>query len=134
MRFVVRSLEGFTTRRVKKIVLDGTSNLIEDTPRDLGWARNNWIPEIGPGPGDPVGSRDDAGVGAASAAQQQGIAAIAVTYKLGMGIITITNNVPYIVYLNEGSSQQAPAGFVQAAIFRAVRDANKPGGGSLQAF
>jgi hypothetical protein len=117
---------------VKKIVLDATANLTEDTPRDLGWARNNWIPEIGPGPDAPAGSREESGISAAQAAQQQGIAAIAVTYRLGLGIITITNNVPYIVYLNEGSSQQAPAGFVQAAIFRAVQGANKLGGGSLQ--
>jgi hypothetical protein len=129
VRMIVRSLEGFTTRRVTRIVLNATANLTEDTPRDLGWARNNWIPEIGPGPDNPVGERTEAGAGAAQAAQQQGIAAIVVSYKLGMGIITISNNVPYIVYLNEGSSPQASPGFVQAAILRAVQDAEKPGGG-----
>ncbi len=33
---------------------------------------------------------------------------------------TITNRESYIVQLNRGSSQQAPAGFVQAAIIHAV--------------
>lgn len=32
--------------------------------------------------------------------------------------IYITNNVPYIEFLNEGSSSKAPAGFVEAAISR----------------
>lgn len=128
VRLVVRSLGRFTTDKVKRIVLDATANLIEDTPRDTGWARNNWVPEIGPGPDDPAGDRDNAG--AARVAQQKGIASVAVGYKLGMGIVTITNNVPYIVMLNEGTSQQAPAGFVQAALFRAVHGAEK--GGSLQ--
>ena len=125
---ITGSLEGFATRRVKKILLDATANLFEDTPRDLGWARKNWIPEIGPGPEAPAGDRKN--ISAATAEQQQGIAAIAVSYRLGLGIITITNNVPYIIYLNGGSSTQAPAGFVQAEIFRAVQGANK--GGSLQ--
>lgn len=124
---MIKALRRFTEGKVKRIVLDATSNLQEDTPRETGWARNNWIPEIGPGLADAVGDRSD--VGSASAAQQQGIATIATSYKLGMGIITIANNVPYIVYLNEGSSQQAPAGFVQAAIFRAVQGAER--GGSL---
>ena len=129
VRLVVRSLGQFTTRKIKKIVLDVTANLVEDTPRDTGWARNNWIPEIGPGPDNPVGEPGDSN--AAKAVQQKGIASVALGYKLGMGIITITDNVPYIVRLNEGSSQQAPAGFVQAAIFRAVQGAEKGGGGSL---
>lgn len=129
VRIIVQSLESFTTRKVKRIVLDATANLTEDTPRDIGWARNNWIPEIGPGPMEPAGDRE--APEAAAAEQQQGIASIAIGYKLGLGIITITNNVPYIIYLNEGSSQQAPAGFVQAAIFRAVQGANRSGGGSL---
>ena len=127
VRVIVRSLEGFPTKRVKRIVLNATANLTEDTPRDTGWARNNWIPEIGPGPNEPTGERENPD--AAGAAQQQGIAAIAATYKLGMGIITISNNVPYIVFLNEGSSKQAAPGFVQAAILRAVQSVDKPGGG-----
>ncbi len=35
------------------------------------------------------------------------------------GRLFLSNNVPYISRLNDGSSGQAPAGFVQAAIARA---------------
>lgn len=125
VRIVVNALERFATDKVKKIVLDCTANLIEDTPRDTGWCRNNWIPEIGPGGDDPIGSRNEGGVTAARAAQQQGIATIALSYKLGLGVITISNNVPYVTILNEGSSTQAPAGFVQAAILKAVESAGR---------
>ena len=35
----------------------------------------------------------------------------------------LVNNVPYIGVLDQGHSQQAPAGFVQAAIDRSIRGA-----------
>lgn len=34
----------------------------------------------------------------------------------------LRNDVPYVVRLNAGSSRQAPAGFVEAAIDRALED------------
>lgn len=122
IRVVLREFRGFTERIVRRIVLDATANLTEDTPVDTGWARANWIPSIGAPPSQPTGSPTD--VGAARAAQQQGVAAIAVGYTLEQGNVSITNNVPYIRRLNEGSSGQAPAMFVQSAIARALNNAN----------
>jgi hypothetical protein len=127
IKVVLNALNDFTADSVKEIVLDATSNLIEDTPRDTGWARNNWIPEIGPGTPGPVG--DPERPRQAGAQQQQAVARIAIAYKLGMGIVTIYNNVPYINRLNKGHSKQAPSGFVQAAILRAVNGAGL--GGSI---
>ena len=37
-------------------------------------------------------------------------------YRLGQGTIFITNSVPYIVFLEEGSSDQAPRGMTRFAI------------------
>jgi hypothetical protein len=37
-----------------------------------------------------------------------------------MGEVHVSNAVPYVQSLNDGHSQQAPAGFVQAAIAKAV--------------
>ncbi len=127
IQVVIRAFEGFSERVVKSIILDSTANLIEDTPVDLGWARANWIPSIGPPPSGPVGEADvgDPDVGAARSAQQDGISRIAVGYRLSQGNVSITNNVPYIRRLNEGSSAQAPAAFVQSAIARALDKANQ---------
>jgi len=127
IRFVLDVLTRFTEKHVKVITLDAVANLVQDTPRRTGWARSNWVPSIGtpkdldgtPPPEDqaagPVRQRD--------AAREAGIAAIVTSYRLSLGRIYITNNVPYIRRLNDGHSKQAPAGFVQGAILRAVRRA-----------
>lgn len=119
VRVVVRAVRGFTETIVKKITLDVTANLIEDTPRDTGWARSNWVPTIGMPPAEEalVGSPEQVN----TSVQQSGIAKVATGYRLIQGAIFISNNVPYIGRLNDGSSKQAPSGFVQAAILRAVR-------------
>lgn len=122
VKVVVRDLNGFVERTVQRIALNVVANLQEDTPVDTGWARANWIPEIGTPFEGTAGTREAAESGNVDVATQQfGIAKVATAYKLGPPIY-ITNNVPYIERLNEGSSSQAPAAFVQAAILRAVRD------------
>ena len=52
--------------------------------------------------------------------QAAGQARIASSYRIEQGNVYISNNVSYIVLLNEGSSAQAPAAFVQMAIGRAL--------------
>lgn len=120
---IVKALDQFAERIVTKITLDITANLIEQTPIDTGWARANWVPSIGqdrivslqnivnPSPTDVAGAK---------ASQSEGIASVATGFKLADKAVFISNNVPYIVRLNEGSSKQAPAGFVTSAIQKAV--------------
>lgn len=131
IRFVLDALNRFTEKHVKVITLDAVANLVEDTPRRTGWARSNWVPSIGsPKELDGTPPAEDqarAAVGQRDAAREAGIAQIVTGYRLSLGRIYITNNVPYIQRLNDGSSKQAPAGFVQAAILRAVRGAFVPG-------
>lgn len=107
---------------IKKLALDIVANLVRDpgeggTPVDTGWARANWIPQIGKPADAAVG--DNESVGVAQAAQSQGEGQLAF-YRLNSGSVYITNNVPYIMRLNDGYSKQAPSGFVQAAIIEAV--------------
>lgn len=124
IRIVVRALEGFVERRVTQLALDIVANLVAapsegGTPVDTGWARANWQPSIGKRAEAAVGSPDSV----TGAAQSAGLSAL-LAWKLSSGAkIYITNNVPYIGRLNRGSSQQAPAGFVQAAIRRAIGSA-----------
>lgn len=130
LRFVLDVLNGFTEKHVKIITLDAVANLVEDTPRKTGWARANWIPSIGqPTAVDGSPPTEDAAKSAVrqrDAARESAIANIVSAYKLPMGRVFISNNVPYINRLNDGHSKQAPAGFVQAAILRAARGAFVP--------
>lgn len=121
IRIIVGGLEQFSEREIIRLSLEVTANLIEATPVDLGWARANWVPSITQAYEANVGQPNDAAdISAARRRQTEGRAALA-GYKLTRGPIFVTNNVPYIQKLNEGSSQQAPAGFVQMAIQTAVK-------------
>jgi len=119
---VVEALNRVTVKVIQQVTLDAVANLTEPpptgTPIDTGWARNNWVPSIGTPLESPVGSPDNPA--AAAAARDAGIAEVLTRYTLSDGVIFISNNVPYIGRLNDGSSTQSPAGFIQAAILRAV--------------
>lgn len=99
-------------RQVAKIVvatvLELDANLREATPVKTGHARANWIPSIG-SPNLEVGDGE----------HDAGVAAI-VTYKLEDGPAFETNNVPYVPILNGGTSDQAPALFIEASRDKAV--------------
>jgi len=125
IRVVVQSLEGFVTTLIKKLVLDIVANLQRapsegGTPVDTGWARANWIPNIGSPTKGVSGSREQAEAGILPTGSTSGVAKVATSYRLSKGPVHITNNVPYILPLNEGSSKQAPKGFVQQAVRKAV--------------
>jgi len=120
---VIKSLEIFTEGLIRKMAFDVVANLRKagsegGTPVDTGWARANWVPSLGGEPAsEPVGSKIS--VLSAEAATQSGLGSL-LNYKLLIGPVYITNNVPYITRLNDGHSSQAPKGFVQAAITAAV--------------
>lgn len=121
IRAIVRGLDRLTERVVTKITLDVTANLVETTPVDTGWARANWVPALSkPFVANlgavPVTAQN---ASAAGVRQQAAVAGIA-GYRLSMGRVFVSNNVPYIQELNAGSSRQAPSGFVQRAIAKAV--------------
>lgn len=114
---IVKALERFVEKKVKAVTLNATANLIEDTPRKTGWARANYVPSIGKASTATAGTREKV----STAMQEAGIASVVTGYKLSRGRVFISNNVPYLIFLNDGSSQQAPAMFIQAALARAVR-------------
>lgn len=121
---ILEGLDTFTEKRVSAIGLGVVANLREDTPRDTGWARSNWIGSKrrpSDGLSEPSGRPSGGDVATARAAQAAGEAEIA-SFKLEDGALYVANNVPYIQPLNSGSSKQAGEGFVERAIERAVRD------------
>jgi uncharacterized protein CbrC (UPF0167 family) len=112
--YVIDEFEKAVTRVVRGLTLDIVADLQEKTPVDTGWARANWIPNIGGRFSDsPVGQRIKGSIDVAT--QQTAIATIATQFQVGPPI-HITNNVPYIQKLNQGTSQQAPAGYVDDII------------------
>lgn len=123
---VVGNLTSFVERVIKKLTLDITANLIEDTPVDTGWAKSNWVPSIGephPVDQDENMTRGDKVVEVPFARQEQdtGIASIP-SYRLSDGPTNITSGVPYIELLNAGHSEQAEAQYVEHAIDRAIQE------------
>lgn len=122
---IIQALNGLTERSVSAIGLEVVANLREDTPRDTGWARANWIGSKGrsaEGLDQPEGRPTPADVASARAASAQGEADI-VSYRLRDGELYISNNVPYIQQLNSGTSRQAGEGFVERSIERGVSTA-----------
>jgi len=120
-----REMEDFVNKAVRKLSLEIVANLTAPpssggTPVDTGWARSNWIPAIGVPVRDPAGSRS----AVTTSAQQAGVASL-LSYTRDKGTVFISNNVHYINKLNAGSSSQAPAGFVQVAIIKAIGSLQK---------
>lgn len=122
IRRIISELEEVTAKAVTVITLEVAANLIELTPVDTGWARANWVPNIG-GPFEAfVSEFDDDDARKAAVPGQRGIQQqatgllVAGGYNINQGAVYVTNNVPYIQVLNTGSSTQAPAAFIQNAI------------------
>lgn len=120
IRAIVTGLTRVTEKVITRLSFNVTANLIEDTPVDTGWARANWVPSIGVSYDSPAVAPSDPGQVSGQAAAQQAAVAGLTGYKLRRGRVFISNNVPYIRRLNDGSSKQAPRGFVQAAIRRGI--------------
>lgn len=123
VRAVIGALNDFTSRVITALSVNITAELIERTPVDTGWARANWIPRIGDGDVQEQETEAvEALVPGRRAEQSSAVAALAAGgYDVSQGPIFIGNGVPYIVRLNEGSSRQAPAGFVQQSIPAGIR-------------
>lgn len=126
--FVIADLDRYTRGEVIALALNVNANLRDapplGTPIDTGWASANWVPSVGEPFTDPAASqvRDPTPGQVAARAQvaEQGVNEV-LSWRNGDGPIFSTNNVPYIIPLNNGHSGQSPRGFVQAAIEKAIR-------------
>jgi len=99
-------------RVVRRAALAADTALVQVTPVDTGRARGNWVPSIG-SPAEFALPQTE--IPSAAETLADGVRTIG-AWKLGMGPIFISNSVPYIIPLEEGHSQQAPAGMTKAAI------------------
>lgn len=93
---------------VKKVSLQVLTGVVLRTPVDTGRARGNWQLTLGE-PAEKVIDRSDKNENPMTVGQE--MAKAAQINKLGVDVF-ITNNVEYILYLEEGTSKQAPSGMV----------------------
>lgn len=110
-------LEREVERVLKETVIGVVTEVARDTPVLTGQASSNWITNIGSQFPFYI-ANEDVPNGAASDSIEW--AKKAVAQLKHTDTIHITNNVPYIVQLNRGTSKQAPALFVQSAVLRAA--------------
>lgn len=111
------AIEKLTSLISRKIALDVLSRVVLATPVDTGRARANWQAEVGSAPTTELQTTDKGGGSTIS----QGSANIATHEQTPFSEINIVNNLPYIGRLNDGSSTQAPAGFVESAVDAAAK-------------
>lgn len=97
----------------KKIAFDIFADLVEQTPVDTGRAMNNWNISVGTA---DRSVKEEGGSPAGIQGAKEGIAAATLAGLKPFSTVWISNSLPYIVFLNEGSSDQAPSGFVERSI------------------
>lgn len=111
-------------RTVRRVALVADQVLVSGTPVDTGRARSNWLVQLNQ-PAEGIieayvpGEFGTTGGANTQAALNQAQAAIS-NYTHG-DVIHITNNLPYMQALNDGSSDQAPANFIEDGIQQAVQ-------------
>ena len=97
-----------TPLALKRLVFDALNRIISRTPVDTGRAQAGWIPYMEAN-GSPVtikGNQSDISQGRSEGSYNE-------SFHGSKLFIEITNGVPYILFLEYGSSGQAPTGMVR---------------------
>jgi hypothetical protein len=99
-------------KTVRKVAMAIDQTVVMATPVDKGRARANWIAALDVPVTSPTEAQDPSGAAAIAQA-----ASVVGQYDGDRNSeVHITNNLPYIGPLNDGSSRQAPKNFVQQAV------------------
>lgn len=91
----------------RKIIIDLDTRVVLGTPVDEGRARGNWFPSLNA----PSDAMDWASLSPSGGEAVQRATALAMSAKIG-DVAWLTNNLPYILPLENGHSRQAPQGMV----------------------
>ncbi len=113
MRVLGRRVEVNSNKTVVKAALLINQAVVSGTPVDTGQARGGWLVGINSAPSEVSEELDPSG-GATISRNESKIRRVR-----GDQTVHIVNNVGHIGFLNDGSSSQAPAGFVEAAVNQA---------------
>lgn len=101
----------FTKKESVQLALEIHGRLVEETPKDTGFAAANWVPQIGSRYPSVVGSPESID----TSQQASGVAQL-MNWNIKRGPAYISNNVEYIQALNAGHSKQAPSMFVEKIV------------------
>lgn len=113
---------------VRTAALAADTELVLATPVDTGRARSNWVASVNEAVTEtraPYAEGIGGSTGASNAQSAIDQAKAVIEERKTEQTLYISNNLSYIARLNEGSSAQAPAGFVQTAVKRAVQIARQ---------
>lgn len=114
-----KTIKADTSKLAVDTAMAIVGNLAYKTPVDTSQAISNWIVTIGAENQTQIKPHFPGIQGStyrASAAETIANAKAVLSSKKPGQSIFITNNLPYIKKLNDGSSSQAPAGFVESAV------------------
>ena len=123
---VLDELTELTSEEVRTVGFKVLQGVTLKTPKDTGQATSGWLMGIGSAPtAAPAaayvpgkkGSTADQNI---AAAQQAGLSVIGAYPKNALPDLWVANNLPHIVPLNQGSSLQTGAFFVEQSIAEAV--------------
>ena len=99
------------------VVLELFGSVVRDTPVDTGRARANWLPAANHVRTETVEWPETGAKSMATARTLAEVENVARDAKAG-DVTIMTNNLPYIGMLENGSSQQAPQGMVRRNVDR----------------
>ena len=107
LEVVFESLRSYPEKVVRGTLLEMSSRIIKRSPVDTGRFRNNWNASFGAPNTSTNASTDPSG--AQSTVEAAGLLA---QFQMGQTFY-LTNNLPYSLKLEYGSSNQAPGGMVR---------------------
>lgn len=116
LKEVMDDVRNFINNSVSDLAIDLTEEIRANTPVRTGFCQSNWVPTVGSPYKGLAGqkiSKDEARID--NGPYNAGMRALE-KYKTSDGTIYLTNNVDYVQVLEEGSSSQAPMGFVKTGI------------------
>jgi hypothetical protein len=104
-------------KRTTEVVIVGLTAAVLTSPVDEGVFRENWLVSVGSPSGEVNPEKSSsAGAGSPPSSAQLRDAKIVMKGRKRGASAFIENNVEYGIYLDEGSSAQAPAGITPAAL------------------
>lgn len=116
---VGRKIRESLSQTIREVMWLAADNVTNATPVDTTHAANNWILSVRAPCTTVDGSRERPSHALQDAGKQK-----LLNYDVGRdGPVFLRNNVLYLQYLDQGHSQQAPAGFVTIALMNAMRRA-----------
>lgn len=120
-----RAMRSLIERTMRRFQFRCYQVLTSASPVLTGFFRSRWSVETGDRPHKAVGRPNDAALARSQAeslfsAHRAASEALANGYVLSQGPIFIVNDTEYGIYLNAGSSAQAPAMFVERSVQVAI--------------